>query len=112
MASFISHISFATNVSNAEAGKNGDRDKAIEKQVSQTKQSSNLALLPCTQTSTTEAIQPYTDCNGNPKVAYALVTCQAVASTCEQAAYLAANCSHQSAWGEAFAQIPNCPPVN
>jgi len=113
MALFISHISFATNVSNAEAGKNGDKDKATEKQVSQTKQTTNRKVLPCTQSATVEATITFENCEKTQTITYtSVVTCNANASSCEEATFLAQNCAFQTAWTNAFNQIPNCPPVN
>jgi len=111
MALFISHISFATDVSNAETGKNGDKDKAIEKQSSKSNSSSTPTLLPCTMPATQKAELEYSDCQGNPQFVSVTVTCSAERSTCEEATFAATQCAFSQAWTQAYSNVPNCPPV-
>jgi len=111
MALFISHISFATNVPNAEAGKNGDRQNNSEKPIAKTTENRNVEILPCTQTFTENASYTFLDCNNVSQTIGASVTCSASGSTCEAALYAAAECAHQTAWTNIFSQVPVCPPA-
>ena len=112
MALFISHISFATNLPNAEAEKNGDKQKATEKPSSQTNEIRNLRVLPCTQTATTNASHTFLACDGTTEIKVtSSVTCSASGNSCDEALFAALTCSYQTAWTNVLSQEPVCPPV-